>query len=317
MKLTSANPYARLVLAIVISSIVALILAWVFAPLLAEALAKQMGYDTTQTEMPKILLLMDIVLSTLFFFIGSLLSIKIAKTKPYLAALGVSFVGWLVYFIEVRGLEGMLHSEYPLWYEFFPSHLGSGWVAASLVTANELPNTSSNITDNNSNEENLQNIPTPFFAVSTQKLIVMSLVTFNTYQVYWFYKNWKIIKARDASNISPVWRSVFGYFFCYPCFSLIRKFGQENSISGSIDAGLLAIGWIVAILLSKLPAGYFFLSSLSILFLVPVQQYVNKINTEIAPTHNRNSSYSTGNMVAIAIGGILILATILGLILKK
>ena len=124
--------WVRLLLAVVIASITALLLSWFLAPRLSTLFAKYMGYDT-QIEIPKALLFVDLVLSTIFFFLGSLLSIKLAKSRPYIAAFGVSVIGWAVYFSEVGGLNGMLHSEYPLWYEFFPSHFGSGWVAASIL----------------------------------------------------------------------------------------------------------------------------------------------------------------------------------------
>ena len=32
-----------------------------------------------------------------------------------------------------------------------------------------------------------------FFPVSTLKLILMSIVTFGSYEIYWFYKNWKLL----------------------------------------------------------------------------------------------------------------------------
>ena len=46
-----------------------------------------------------------------------------------------------------------------------------------------------------------------FFAVSPLKLIVMSTATLGIYELYWFYKNWKLIKQRTESNIMPFWRA--------------------------------------------------------------------------------------------------------------
>lgn len=129
--------WGRLLLAVIVASIITLLLAWFVAPLLATLFANHMGYDTL-SETPTALLLVDLALSTTFFFMGSLLSIKIAKSRPYIAAFGVSAIGWAVYYTEAGGIDGMLHSMYPLWYEFFPSHFGSGWVAASIVAINRL-----------------------------------------------------------------------------------------------------------------------------------------------------------------------------------
>ena len=151
---------------------------------------------------------------------------------------------------------------------------------------------------------------TPFFAVSLLKLVVMSLVTFGFYEVYWFYKNWKIIKARENANLNPVLRALFGVFFCYSCFKRIRDYGQEKNIFPLLSAGFLAISWIVCSLASALPDPWFWLNFLSIPCFVSVQSYVNRINREFAPDHDLNANFSTVNWVFIVIGGALVLLTL-------
>lgn len=134
---TKKASWLRLLLSILISSIVACLLSWIVSPIIASLFAHYIE-PTSSSGTPNSLLLIDLFLSTLFFFIGSLLSIKLAKSRPYFAAFGVSFIGWLVYYLEAGGLNGMLNSVYPLWYEFFPSNLGSGWLAASLASIHRL-----------------------------------------------------------------------------------------------------------------------------------------------------------------------------------
>jgi len=133
------SSWIRLFISILVASIVAILLSWFVAPTVASFFSSYLG-NTSQSGTPNSLLLIDLCLSTLFFFIGSLLSIKLARTRPYFAAYGVSFIGWLIYYNEAGGLNGMLHSMYPLWYEFFPSNFGSGWVAASLASVGRLTN---------------------------------------------------------------------------------------------------------------------------------------------------------------------------------
>jgi len=67
----------------------------------------------------------------------------------------------------------------------------------------------------------------PFFAVSTTKLLVMSMCTLTFYQLYWFYQNWARLKVRNRSNILPALRALFGVLFCYQCFAEIRRLGSE------------------------------------------------------------------------------------------
>jgi len=40
-----------------------------------------------------------------------------------------------------------------------------------------------------------------FFTTSTLKFVVMSICTFGLYELYWFYKNWVQVKARDGTSI--------------------------------------------------------------------------------------------------------------------
>jgi hypothetical protein len=42
-----------------------------------------------------------------------------------------------------------------------------------------------------------------FFPVSITKFLLLSIGTLGLYEIYWFYKNWGFIKARDRSDISP------------------------------------------------------------------------------------------------------------------
>jgi hypothetical protein len=41
----------------------------------------------------------------------------------------------------------------------------------------------------------------PYFAVSLLKLTVMSVCTFGIYELYWFYKNWRLIMEREKIDI--------------------------------------------------------------------------------------------------------------------
>jgi len=152
----------------------------------------------------------------------------------------------------------------------------------------------------------------PFFAVSLFKLAVMSLCTAGFYEVYWFYKNWQLVREREQSNIWPVWRALFGVIFCYACFSRIRKHGQSIGLAQSLHAGILAIAWIATTISWRLPDPYWLLTYFSVAFLLPVQAYVNALNKIAAPEHDPNSKFTGWNWVAIAVGGIILALGTLG-----
>jgi hypothetical protein len=155
-----------------------------------------------------------------------------------------------------------------------------------------------------------------FFTVSPTKLVVMSVCTLGLYQVYWFYKQWVLIRQRSEPLVIPWARAFFGIFWCYSCFEFIRNDERILKIEPSLPAVPLAIGWIAATLAWRLPQPYFLMGFLAPLLLVPVQRHINHINTMVAPDHDDNSRFSGWNGLAVAMGGIFLALMILGLTLK-
>ena len=124
-----------------------------------------------------------------------------------------------------------------------------------------------------------------FFDVSIPKLVVLSVCSLGIYELYWFYKNWQIVRARERSDISPLSRAVFGYFFCYALFKRIRDYDAQTGGTRALPAGALAAGWMVVTFLWQLPGRYSLVANLSCLFMVPVQVAANRIN-ELIPLKN-------------------------------
>jgi len=152
----------------------------------------------------------------------------------------------------------------------------------------------------------------PFFAVSLLKLAVLSVCTLSLYELYWFYKNWQLIRDRERSGIQPALRAIFAVFFCHACFARIRDHGDEQGISPSLPAVALATGWVVVVILHKLPDPWWLVSFLAFLFMLPVQAHVNRINAVAAPAHDRNSRFRLWNWIATVLGGAIFLLAILG-----
>jgi len=82
-----------------------------------------------------------------------------------------------------------------------------------------------------------------YFPVSKLKLILMSLCTLGLYELYWFYKNWKLIKTRTGQNQSPFWRAFFSIIFCYQLFKHI----QVSADSKGCNRALIRGGFSLAI----------------------------------------------------------------------
>lgn len=150
-----------------------------------------------------------------------------------------------------------------------------------------------------------------FFAVSIVKLIVLSLATLSFYELYWFYKNWKLIKEREQLDISPFWRAFFAPIFCYSLFSRINESAARHKTKRIAGPGLLALCWFLLGVASRLPDPYWLVSFLTFLCLVPVQNSVNQINRIVAPKHDENGKFSPLNIAAVVIGGLLMALSIL------
>jgi hypothetical protein len=151
-----------------------------------------------------------------------------------------------------------------------------------------------------------------FFAVSIAKLTVLSLCTLGLYELYWFYKNWQFVRARERSNIVPVLRAFFAVFFCYACFARIRDHGKKVGIQPPLSAGACATGWILTTIMWRLPDPYWLVSMAAFLFLLPAQAYANRVNAAVAPEHDRNSKFTESTWITTVIGGAFFLLAVFG-----
>lgn len=151
-----------------------------------------------------------------------------------------------------------------------------------------------------------------FFPVSRLKLLVMYTVTFGLYQVFWFYKNWQLFKAKTGDDISPFWRTVFVAFFFYELLHEIEEKARLRGVWADFSPFLLTVVWIGLMVCGRLPDPYFLVSFFSVIILLPVQETVNKLNCVAAPNHNPNDRFSVWNIAAIAVGCSLTVLAIVG-----
>lgn len=155
-----------------------------------------------------------------------------------------------------------------------------------------------------------------FFEVPVWKLVLMSVCSFGVYELYWFYRQWKAIKARELAMIRPFWRAVFPIFFCYQCFSNVRdELGEEEGKGKS--PGLLATGFIVTSLTSRMPDPFWMISLCGFLFLLPVQRWATRVNSVKTPERDLNNRLSWKNWTLVLIGGLAILLMIISLFIPE
>jgi len=156
-----------------------------------------------------------------------------------------------------------------------------------------------------------------YFPVSLLKLVVMNFCTWGAYQYYWFYENWQLIKKHECSDISPFWRACFAVIYCFPLFGAIESRGKLLHLRPVVSSGVLAGGWVLLSVLSLLPDPYWLVTFMSVVFLVPVQDQINRINEQSAPGHDPNKRFTAWNIVAVIVGGsVFVLAVFVTMIAR-
>lgn len=152
----------------------------------------------------------------------------------------------------------------------------------------------------------------PFFAVSPLKLVVLSICTFGLYKIYWFWRNWNRIRVSGEPEITPSLRAIFAVFYCYPCFIRIKLVGISRGVTPAPPIGILAICYILTALSWRLPPPIYLGGLLTVVFLLPIQSYVNRINAVVSPGHDPNSRFSVWNWIAVLAGGLLFIFAVIG-----
>ena len=156
-----------------------------------------------------------------------------------------------------------------------------------------------------------------FFTTSTLKFVVMSICTFGLYELYWFYKNWVQVKARDGTSISPFWRAFFAPFWAYSYFKHVKASANENDVPESLNIRLLATMYFIAMALSQSPDPYWLVGLLSFVFIIPVNSVAVDCNRKLQANFENNDSFSWWNWVAVVFGGVLLILSVVSAFLPQ
>lgn len=156
-----------------------------------------------------------------------------------------------------------------------------------------------------------------FFTPSTLKLALMAICTLGIYELYWFYKNWVLIKARTGQEMIPFWRAFFAPLWAYSCFKHVRLAAQENQVSSPSPIVLLAVAYFTLNLFARLPDPYWLISFLSFATIIPVNTAAHAVNRQIHAENFENSRFSAWNWVGLVLGGLCLLVVVIGTFLPE
>ena len=123
-------------------------------------------------------------------------------------------------------------------------------------------------------EEKIQYVQ--YESLSLFKLLIMSIFTLGTYQLFWFYKQWQANKIIYSRYIHPLWRALFAFFTCVELFPLINK--RLSTDKKSFNSSFFVLLFMLSIIIPQIKDELWYLNFLSIIPLLIIQRKINVFN---------------------------------------
>ena len=157
----------------------------------------------------------------------------------------------------------------------------------------------------------------PFYPVTTQKFIVMSICTFALYEIYWAYKNWQHIRDTPLrENLIPFWRAFFSPLWAFSLFKHVREDAERQGLRVAWQPSLLAAFYIGLTIIPRLLDPFFLLISLGTFVpFLPVVETIKRINMVSGLPKGAGGRYSAANVVIAVIGALFLFLVLIGLFL--
>jgi hypothetical protein len=90
-----------------------------------------------------------------------------------------------------------------------------------------------------------------YYVVSPGKFLILTILTAGLYLAYWFYRQWRMVKARDESRIWPVPRGIFYLFFTHSLYADINDTLERRQVDFAWRHGATATRVVIVYLLSS------------------------------------------------------------------
>src|ERR1700733_3198548 len=147
--------------------------------------------------------------------------------------------------------------------------------------------------------DNTSDIRYSFFTPSTVKFVVMSICTLGAYEIYWFYKNWSVIK-NIGKECSPLLRALFAPLSAYHCFWHIRQSKIKNKVELKFPILFLSIAYFVLTIALWLPDPFGFISFLTFVPIIFANRVALAVNqAQKFQDFIINNKFSKWNWLAI------------------
>lgn len=161
-----------------------------------------------------------------------------------------------------------------------------------------------------------KDLPIEYFSISIRKFAFLSLFTIGFYGLYWFYRNWNIVKEKRDKQIRPIWRAVFSIFFCYPLCKRIFADARKQGYQPMFYPAWLAAGYILLRLAFWFfPDPWWAAGILSFIPLLSVQETINYANKKLNPRSEPDNTFTRTEIIVMSLGVLLLAMALLGLFL--
>ena len=153
----------------------------------------------------------------------------------------------------------------------------------------------------------------PFYCVSAIKLSVLSLTTLGLYELFWFYKNWKLVRASSGRDISPFWRALFSPLFCYSFGRTVNSAAESVNVARRISPALIAAIYAGLLALERLPDPYWLICLFTFVPLLSIARQIRRVHEAIRPGFESAVGWGGWSVATLGVGGpltaLLVIAT--------
>lgn len=163
-----------------------------------------------------------------------------------------------------------------------------------------------------------------YYIVAPHKFILLSILTLTLYFVYWFYKNWRLIKEDDNVNIWPPVRAFFYIFFTHSLFTDVQESFKKQERTWDWQPGLLATLFVILTIVGNIIDRFVPYDTYPILstvlpltstvivtfLLLPAQKAINAVCGD--DEGSSNAKLTAANWAWMVLGGIFWLLILIG-----
>lgn len=163
------------------------------------------------------------------------------------------------------------------------------------------------------------------YVVSLKKFYALYFGTLGLYSLYWYYKNWALIRDQNQERVTPLLRTLFAIFFVHALFRRIeqRLHDAKQDFYWPFEglATLVVLATVISSIISRFAAfspsgGTLELISIGLMGATAyMKSYAQRAINVAAGDANgaRNGRFTGANIAWLVLGGVIWLLTVLGI----